>query len=248
MQPIGEALRSAREARGASVADAALATRIRASHLEALEREAFGALGGAVYVKGFLRSYAGWLGLDPEPLVAAFKAGGGDDQDVRPPLRAGGLRPIESGFGGFGRRRRSGWLLAGSAVAALVLALSVLSLLTSAGRDEQPPPVAVPTTRARAKVASQTTSPAPVATVPTGRVQVVLAFSEASWTKVRVDGRAAFTGTPAAGERRTFSGRERVDVTLGNAGAVELTVNGRRRGRAGAAGQVWRDAFTRPRP
>jgi cytoskeleton protein RodZ len=243
LQPIGEALRSAREARGATVADAALATRIRASHLEALEREAFGALGGAVYVKGFLRSYAGWLGLDPEPLVAAFRAGGGDDQDVRPPVRAGRLRPIEAGFGGFGRRRRPGWLLVGSVVAGLVLAVSVLSLVSSGGQDE-PPPVVVPTTRAR--VASQTTRPVPATTVPAGQVQVVLAYTEASWTKVRVDGRTAFTGTPAAGERRTFSGRDTVDVTLGNAGAVELTVNGRRRGPAGAAGQVWRDAFTRP--
>jgi cytoskeletal protein RodZ len=241
LQPIGEALRSAREARGASLADAALATRIRASHLEALEHEAFGALGGAVYVKGFLRGYAGWLGLDPEPLVAAFRAGGGDDQDVRPPVRAGGLRPIEAGFGGFGRRRRPSWLLLGSVVAGLVLAVSVLSLVSSGGGDE-PPPVAVPTTRAR--VASQTTRPAPATTVPAGQVQVVLAYTEASWTKVRIDGRTAFTGTPAAGERRTFTGRDKVDVTLGNAGVVELTVNGRRRGPAGATGQVWRGAFS----
>ena len=71
---IGEALRSAREAQGKSLDDAAVATRIRSSYLEALEEERFGDLGGSVYAKGFLRSYAGYLGVDPAPLLEAYRA------------------------------------------------------------------------------------------------------------------------------------------------------------------------------
>jgi cytoskeleton protein RodZ len=241
LQPIGQTLRSAREARGATVADAAAATRIRAGHLEALEREDFGALGGAVYVKGFLRAYASWLGLDPDPLVEAFRAGHGEA--AQPLVMAGGLRPIEAGFGGFGRRRRPSWLAVGSVVAGVVLVASLLSLLSPGGAD--PPTVAVPTTAARDAATQSTTAVAPTTTTrrPAG-VQVEMAYRAPSWTRVLVDGEPAFEGTPGEGEQRTFKGRERVEVTLGNAGAVLLTVNGRKRGLAGAPGEVWRDAFT----
>ena len=56
LSTIGEALRSAREAQGKSLDEAAFATRIRSSYLEALEQERFGELGASVYAKGFLRS------------------------------------------------------------------------------------------------------------------------------------------------------------------------------------------------
>jgi transcriptional regulator with XRE-family HTH domain len=71
---IGEALRSAREAQGRSLDEAAAATLIKPSFLEALEQERFGDLGGSVYVKGFLRAYAGYLGLNPAPLLEAYRA------------------------------------------------------------------------------------------------------------------------------------------------------------------------------
>src|SRR3712207_3612777 len=70
---IGETLRAARRQQGVALADAAAETRVRESYLAALEEEDFGALGGDVYVKGFLRSYARFLRLDPEPLLAAYR-------------------------------------------------------------------------------------------------------------------------------------------------------------------------------
>ena len=70
---VGEALTEARISAGIRLADAAAETRIRESHLLALEEEDFGRLGGDVYVKGFLRSYARHLGIDPEPLIATYR-------------------------------------------------------------------------------------------------------------------------------------------------------------------------------
>ncbi|HEY7605171.1 MAG TPA: helix-turn-helix domain-containing protein, partial [Actinomycetes bacterium] len=95
LRTIGEALRSAREAQGKSLDDAAVATRIRPTYLEALEREQFGELGGNVYAKGFLRSYAGYLGVDPAPLLEAYRAQETPEQPVfeRAPQAIGGLRP-----------------------------------------------------------------------------------------------------------------------------------------------------------
>jgi len=61
---IGAGLREARERQGLSLEQAAEATRIAARHLRALEEERFERLPEPVYARGFLREYAGFLGLD----------------------------------------------------------------------------------------------------------------------------------------------------------------------------------------
>ncbi|HEV7662467.1 MAG TPA: helix-turn-helix domain-containing protein [Chloroflexota bacterium] len=62
-------MRQARLDKGVSLADAARDTRIRRSYLEALEAEDAAALPPPVYTRGFLRSYAEYLGLNPQSMV-----------------------------------------------------------------------------------------------------------------------------------------------------------------------------------
>jgi cytoskeletal protein RodZ len=69
---IGERLRNAREAKGLSLRAVADVTRIRTIYLEALEEERFDQLPGAVYARGFLRTYADALGLDPDRLMDSY--------------------------------------------------------------------------------------------------------------------------------------------------------------------------------
>lgn len=66
---VGAELRQAREARGLSTADVAQQLKFAPRQLEALEQEQFGALPGATFAKGMVRSYARLLKLDPEPLL-----------------------------------------------------------------------------------------------------------------------------------------------------------------------------------
>ena len=66
-------LREARQRGGYSVADAAHVLRIQEHYLEALEVGRFDQIPGTTYTIGFLRSYAGFLGLDPDEIVEAFK-------------------------------------------------------------------------------------------------------------------------------------------------------------------------------
>jgi cytoskeleton protein RodZ len=74
MFEIGDALREARTRRQPTLRDAQEATRIRLKHLAALEDERFDELPEEVYVKGFLRAYADYLGLDGELFVAEFNS------------------------------------------------------------------------------------------------------------------------------------------------------------------------------
>lgn len=75
MAGIGEVLRSTRERRGLSIDQVAQDTRISTRFLEALEAEQFDELPAPVYVRGFLRSYAGYLRLDAQPLLDRLVGG-----------------------------------------------------------------------------------------------------------------------------------------------------------------------------
>ena len=69
---VGQQLRQAREARRLSLEQAAQSTRLRLHYLQALETDRFEALPSAAQARGFLRSYAQFLHLDPIPLVSAM--------------------------------------------------------------------------------------------------------------------------------------------------------------------------------
>lgn len=73
MESIGQQLASARRRKGLNLKEVEEATKIRLRFLEALEAEEFDVIPGAVYVKGFIRSYASYLKIDPQPLVEKYK-------------------------------------------------------------------------------------------------------------------------------------------------------------------------------
>ena len=111
-QALGDRFRAAREARGLSLSDAAEQIRIRSVYLAAIEDENWSAIGAPVYVRGFLRTYARYLGLDPEEAVGSFNqtlgtpaSGDGDDDSARAKRRrasrAAGFGPhLGGGHGG----------------------------------------------------------------------------------------------------------------------------------------------------
>jgi hypothetical protein len=67
---------------------------------------------------------------------------------------------------------------------------------------------------------------------------VVLAFTEPCWLSVSVDGTRAPSRTAAAGERLEFAVQRSITMTVGNAGAVSLLLNGKAARPLGTAGQV----------
>ncbi len=71
---LGNHLREARENRGLTLEQVEDATRIRRAFLEALEAEQFDKLPPDVCARGFLRNYARFLGLDPDPLLKAYRS------------------------------------------------------------------------------------------------------------------------------------------------------------------------------
>jgi cytoskeleton protein RodZ len=69
---IGNSLREARERQGLGYPEIELATKIRAKYIRALEEENFTSIPGDAYIRGFLRTYADYLGLDGDVYVDEY--------------------------------------------------------------------------------------------------------------------------------------------------------------------------------
>uniref|UniRef100_A0A831TF20 DUF4115 domain-containing protein n=1 Tax=Thermorudis peleae TaxID=1382356 RepID=A0A831TF20_9BACT len=92
-------------------------------------------------------------------------------------------------------------------------------------------------------------TPSPTPAAPSG-VTLTVSVHEASWLRVTADGERVFQGILEAGDARTWRAEREVRVRIGNAGGVDLTVNGEPLGRLGARGEVVTRTFraTPPMP
>ncbi len=125
MSPLGETLRRARLAKGITFEDAERVTRIPRKYLEALELENFGILPAPVYARGFLRSYAGYLGLNAAELLPFFPVGHVDEPKLDP------LPEV---------KQSQTWNMSGVVAVGVVAALILLVIaLYSVGRESSGP-------------------------------------------------------------------------------------------------------------
>lgn len=226
---VGARLREARARRHVTLADASVSTRIKTKFLEALEADAPpSAFPAPVYARAFLREYAAFLRLDPEPLVAEYRRAHGETPSV---MSLPG--PVEAP-----RRRRllQALLVTGSLAALLALAIvaaNVETLRMPAAPQEvaEPPPaeVVVP----------------PVAPPPAGITLQVRVKDAESWVRIGTGGEVFVKGTRRPGWSRTFTHPERLRITLGNAGAVRLFLNGERLGKPGDYGELYKATFVK---
>lgn len=249
MPALGQRFRTARDARGLSLSEVAEQVRIRAVYLAAIENEDWSAIGAPVYIRGFLRTYARFLGLDAEEIVAEFNIGEGE---------RGAIVPTRGNIADMGRGGRRGlpvsaliWIA--SAIAIILIAFVVYNELTlpkpgAVGilATPIPAPSTSPSPLATATpspAASASPTPVASATPPPVGARLALHLTAACWLRVWSDGKLVSQGTFAAGTTQTFSGRT-VSVLVGNAGAADVLVDGKDLGKMGARGQVVQRSFT----
>jgi cytoskeleton protein RodZ len=234
----GAVLRRARELRGLSVEECAVALRSRSGQVVAMERGDLSGFGGDIYARGFLRSYARLVGVDPQEILTLHGSDPGYSGPIlpsRPPLRL--------------RRQAPGWLV--GLVGVIVVAAIVTAVLGLGGRRVPdavaPADVALDAPAAPGPVvppSAPTPPPAPAPEPVAPPVDVVMIFERTSWLEVLVDGIAVEQGVlVAAGETLRFTGQETVAVRLGNAGGVRIELNGEELGVAGSSGEVVRITY-----
>ncbi|MEU5365776.1 RodZ domain-containing protein [Streptomyces sp. NPDC005925] len=252
---IGRALQQARIAAGLTVDDVSTATRVRLPIVHAIEADDFAPCGGDVYARGHIRTLARAVSLDPVPLLEQYD----DDHGGRPAptpaapmFEAERIRP---------ERRGPNWTAA--MVAAIVVVIGFVGFTLVKGEDDgstsQVADGATPS-------AGKTTSPTPtdtkpvdpkpepsdsaIAAAPQDKVTVQVSATDGrSWISAKDhNGRLLFDGLLKQGQSKTFQDNSKIRLVLGDAGAIQLYVNGKKINDDFRPGAVERLTYTKGDP
>lgn len=245
---IGARLKMRREELGLSLSDVQAATKIRSRYLEALEADEWSAIPGDVYIKGFLRTYANFLGLDGEELVAQYKSLCCPPTETVPLEQAAPPPPPSP------RTARIGlWLLVLAVAVGVAAGLWLVAARagwlgpsaapTTKGAPPSPPPVTsnpgqpvAPPGQPRPPTVSVSESPGKRSFRVAGAtsLEVQGRATARCWVRVWVDGSAEFHDQMLEpGDTAVWRAQRRLDVRVGYPTGLRLTVNGVDEGAAG---------------
>jgi cytoskeleton protein RodZ len=214
---IGSSLRAAREHRQLQLSEVERATHIRARYLSALEDERFDALPGTAYAKGFLRTYADFLGLDGPLFVDAFneRFAPAELPEAPPPVRVQKPRRL---------------LTARLVAIPLAVGIGLFSWRLAGGAGHAHHRTAFTPSQPHLRVSTPVPRPAPVAPKPK-RTQIAFVASRGScWLAVRLGsaaGRVLYEGTLQQGRQARFAGA-RLWIRIGAPWNVDATLDGKR--------------------
>jgi Helix-turn-helix domain/RodZ C-terminal domain len=229
---IGAYLRAGRRKRRVSIERAAEETRIRADFLMRMESDEFDFL-APPYVRGFLRSYANFLRIDPQPLVDEF-----DRRYARSRLDTDQIVALDRRRRSVPRERNrpSSWTVAAFLAAGTLIALAVIGVLSNPNHrpphsnvalNNSPSPSTSPTPRF-----TPPPSPTPKATeiaFAQGIHLKIVAARARCWVQAMADGNDAvpvFNGTLEVGQSQMLTAKHSLKVLLGFPEGVDLIVNG----------------------
>jgi cytoskeleton protein RodZ len=266
---FGEELCRERELRDVTREQLALVTKVSVRQIEALETGRFENLPALVFSRGFVRSIADHLGLDADRSVTAFRSVFENWQEERRKAENAPLPPTTPGFR-LSKPRRSvsaSTTVRGLAVAlALAVVTGAAALIKSKSAEPRraaasaaaparpetgPASLALPPGIAAATVALPSSPPAAARSTVAGAAgasTLSLTFRDDCWTEVTVDGRVVVRELVAKGATREFAGGKTFTLTLGNAGVVEVVLNGRSVQPIGGPGQVVKNWVIEPEP
>lgn len=222
---LGAALRAERQRRRISLDAVARGTLVRHDFLELIDNDRLEDLPSGAYAKGFIRSYAIYLGLDPKPFLQAYEQRcGRPEPELSRVVRRGVRVPP--------RAHKRAWQISIFAAAAALLLLALLGAFRSGGSNSQ-----LPVSPASARVVG---SAAPSIL---GTIVRVEAVSHDAWLQVEADGKQIYADTLRRGDFRTFKGDQQIVITTPRAGDIRITANGAILGTP--SGSPYRGVFTR---
>lgn len=240
---LGSMISKARKDAGLSIDDLSAATNIRTTLLRDIEANNFSQCGGETYARGHLRNIAIKVNVDPQIFLTAF-----EDEQMHVDRTMQDLLVENNVMREPKEVRKVSWkvLVTISVASLLVAGLAQIIVSNDSTLDIPVASQETPTTSPSPEATPETAAPEEVvptdeATISTGQgVEVIFTATRArSWLFVSdSSGRVLFSGQISVGVTKTFSSDLTLNLKIGNAGGVDLTVNGKKIDSLGADGQV----------
>ena len=252
MENIGETLRNKRYEKMLTLKEIEQNTRIRRRYLEAMENEEWDIFPGLVYLKGFVKTYCRYLGLDEKDIIIALEG----RLTPSPPAQ-----PLPEKIDLPGRpRRKVAFLLGFIAIIVLLVSHFIyteyfdlpltnpnagIPSVTDNG-DKTPPPPADPAVSPTGDMSpgvadNNPGNPAAVENTPTELKSLSLRIKVINykcWVIVKNGTQLVFEGTMQKGEEKMFTDLPEIYMGLGNAGDVEVYINEEKLDLLGGKGEV----------
>ncbi len=252
---VGAILKEARLAKGISLADAEKGTSIRSRYLQAVENDEYDKTPGEVFLKGIIRNYGNFLGLNGPELVNEYKASAAgmaaeavrsqgirEVDKVRLNIQLKEKRDIGSGTGRFEMPKLPMKQCLAGLAAVAVLAAGYFAIPATINYFKNMP-------KEEAKQ-TEPVNPAATAAVALDKVTVDLEAEGDCWLEASADGKELFAGILHAKESKHFEAKDKLIVKYGNIGVVRIKVNGQPvdlKGEHGVAVKTYlRNAPTQP--
>ncbi len=231
METIGAYLKRVRETCGYSLEHVAGITKINLRYLEAIEHDDYTKIPGDIFYMGFVRSFAKCLGISEEEISRRIRdtpkgsaqpitsQGSGDPEIERSVVKQGKKRIILP-------------------IAAGVVAAVFLLILFTGGRNNDDP---IRNSREIREVPAEDISVQPeVALKKNEPVALGIRASELTWISATIDDRETKDVILKPGEGVKWNGESKIVITVGNAGGIDMDLNGRTIGPVGKRGEVVR--------
>lgn len=231
---LGSELKSARTASGLSVEELAARTRIRTALIKELENDNFINCGGDTYARGHIRAIARTLEINGDQLLLEFS------ETFSPEERQMMDLLVENSAARPPREKKPiSWkVLSGIAASIVVVVASVQFVVVINKSNESVKPLALSAT------APETKDPA-VATKVSGVNLILTGVNGVSWVGIfDSSNNQIYSGRILRGESQVFTDNQSLYVVIGNAGAININLNGADLGLTGALGEVVRMQFT----
>ncbi len=235
---LGQSISAARKSAGISLDELATRTNIRPSMLREFEDDNFIHAGGDTYARGHLKTIAKVLNINAEDLLVQF-----DEEHAQEQRKIHSQLVENSATIAISERKRltNKQLMIYAIVA--IIGLIIVSIVVGNLKASSDGPKVKPTPTSSASASptptvSETSQPN---TYSSGSgVEVILqATNGASWLFVSdANGVTLYSGRATDGQTFIFSSTESVNLRIGNAGAVKLTVNGNELPPLGSDGEV----------
>ena len=245
---LGALITKSRTSARLSIEDLSKITNIPVSLLREMEDDNLHKCGGETYARGHLRNIAAKLDVDERVFLDLFES------EVTAPAKP--IRDLLSENNAalpYQERKQVSWkVLAGVSIAALVLFGGAQVIFSNLNSGSDPVAVASPSTSASASASEsatpvETATPKPSATEVSSTVtevegELVVKVSATrgpTWLYVsNQDGTSIFSGQIRKGNSKEFSASEELNLRVGNAGGVDITLNGENVGPIGANREV----------